>query len=714
MGVESYHRGELELASHFLKKALNRGDMSRLSHTVPLYLSEIAAAQGDDAEAFEILEAYLEETENGAGTGSGSGGGESGTGTGSGRSETGGPGSETGPETGGAGLIRFQLGDLYLRRGEYQEALRSFRQYLKSGPPPRMEHRASYAAAFAEYRLGNMEQALSLTDRALGLEGPNRADALRLKSRILNRMGSVDQAAAVLDELVGEENARPGVEQMKLYFQAGEHRAVVSLAEELREDAGSLSPEDALQVEYLAGLSHVSLKNYEQALKALEKVSPGRARELGLDEIIPSAAYYRAWSMYRLRMFERALGEAEAFIETFPGHQLTDDALFLAGWCSFSLQRYREAARLFGRLAEGFPGAPADKALFLQAQSLLNLDQNQQAADLFSRLYTQQPGSAYADDAMLAHANLLRDTGSGGRAAQVYLQLWEEHPDSPLADEALYYRGETLFTASDFSAAAGAFDLYLRSFPGGGLEDASLYWGGEAELRAGNRVRALELWGRLIKRPDSSFRPDALYQSAESYIKLGDYQKAAELYGRLADQYPEYAAGVGASVRQREISYMAQGLDQREAELTAAVSAGSGAQTAEGRRAMLELARLYLMERGDNEKAFQLLSRVAKASDPAAKQEAGILLGEYYYRTGDIERAGRTFFNAALENPANRDMTAYGLFKAAQMMKLAGNEKDLRQLVDRLKRNFPGSSWSKDAEKLLESVEGFDARGGSS
>ena len=236
--------------------------------------------------------------------------------------------------------------------------------------------------------------------------------------------------------------------------------------------------------------------------------------------------------------------------------------------------------------------------------------------------------------------------------------------------------------------------------------DAALYWEGAAAARLDEPDRALALWRRVIEEhAESSFRPDAMYESAELSIALGRYQQAASLYDRLADEYPDFASGVGASLRLREVSYLAQGLDQREAELTALVGDRGGVETPEGRRAMIELARLYLLERDQADRAFQLLNRVMRHADPATTQEAGILLGEYYYRAGEIERAGRAFVNAAVAHPENRELMARALFRAAQMMKLAGKHNELRELVERLERNFPGTRWSNHAAGLLEGLE---------
>ena len=65
-------------------------------------------------------------------------------------------------------------------------------------------------------------------------------------------------------------------------------------------------------------------------------------------------------------------------------------------------------------------------------------------------------------------------------------------------------------------------------------------------------------------------------------------------------------------------------------------------------------------------------------------------------------RAGEEFYNASLKKQDDRDFMAYSIFRAAQMMQLAGKKRDAGQLVERLERHFPDSEWVTEGKKLLE------------
>jgi tetratricopeptide (TPR) repeat protein len=128
-----------------------------------------------------------------------------------------------------------------------------------------------------------------------------------------------------------------------------------------------------------------------------------------------------------------------------------------------------------------------------------------------------------------------------------------------------------------------------------------------------------------------------------------------------------------------------------------------GARTAKGREAMLELAQLYIYEGSERrELALPMLDAVTLKQEPASAARAQYLLGEYYYRKGELAGASQAFLTAAALNPADADGTASALYRAAEMLSLAGRTADVREVVARLERYFPGSLWTAEARKLLE------------
>jgi tetratricopeptide (TPR) repeat protein len=233
--------------------------------------------------------------------------------------------------------------------------------------------------------------------------------------------------------------------------------------------------------------------------------------------------------------------------------------------------------------------------------------------------------------------------------------------------------------------------------------DASLYWGGLSSFELGERFAAVLSWEKLIESyPESPFRPDALYRTAEQYTERGDFRKALDLFTELLNEHPEEAQAIGAGQRAEEIRYLFQGLSDREAALSAIIGREGGARTAKGRDAMIELARIYIYEGGKRmDLAQEMLQSVLEKNDLVTAAQAQYLIGEYYYRKSEPIQAAREFLKVVSINPQDRDLMAVSIYRAAEMMHLAGKPRDVRELVQRLEQYFPDSQWTEEANKLL-------------
>jgi TolA-binding protein len=286
----------------------------------------------------------------------------------------------------------------------------------------------------------------------------------------------------------------------------------------------------------------------------------------------------------------------------------------------------------------------------------------------------------------------------------MYGDLAGRYGSSPLVEEALYKRAEVLGGAGQFRQAKEAYLEYRRRFPKGRLVDASLYWGGMASYELGEKFEAVLQWERLVEAyPDSPFVVDALRRTADAYAERGDYRRAIQLYTTLNERFPEEARSYGVPRRLDELRYQLQGLSDREAVLSSIIGGEGGAQTQKGREAIIELSRMYIYESsGRIDLAYQMLQSVVEKQDKTTAAQAQFLIGEYYFRKNDPFRAAQEFLKAAYLNPEDRDLMAASIYRAAEMMSLAGRQADVRELAGRLEQHFPDSPWTAEARKLTE------------
>lgn len=674
LGIENYERGADQLAELFLRRVWDRElAAGRTEGTAPLYLAKALmladASSGDDplAEAKEVLERLIELA------------------------------------PGRSAEARLMLGGIALEERRFAEAAALYNDFGRRYPASARRAEAAYLAAYAFYRAGDLSNAAGAAEGARNIVKGSEYhdDLLRLRANLARSDGRPEIALQRLDELIellpGEAPAQ--IDRMKLAFDVGDHVAVIQYADYLRAAFPDLAVTDPVAdavAAYLQGVSEIALKRYHNGIELLRR--PGLQRAMGaeLANLAADADYWLGWALYRLGEFAQAVAVLEP-------RRNDDEALYLAAWAYYSGERFEEAAVRFGELAERAGAGLAGNALYLYAKSLRNLGRVADAQRSYRDVWERFPADDIADDALFEYAETAAEAGDAERAVTAFETLVERYPDSALRAEALFRSAESLFDEGHYRRAKDGFFRYRQEYPTGESVPAALYWGGMAAHRLEERPAAELLWSSLVERfPDSTFQPDALNLLADVYEAEANYRAALQSLEQLMARHPEQAAALGAEDRMAELRLRMSGLTGTEAELSASVARLGGDATAEGRKAMLELARLYVLDRtAPVDRAFGLLQDVistARNSDVLAN--AHFLLGQYYLRRQDPSSAAQSFLDAALVDGAGEDVRVEAIYRSANAEAQAGRPDAARALAQRILDNFPDSPWAGAARAI--------------
>ncbi len=674
-GAESFRAGDFRAAELFLSKAWESRAAAAPAEAVPLYLAEISLSRKDAAGARSILEEYVS----------------------------------------GSGAISasavMRLGDIALQTGDLAGARKWYSRFMEKFPKSPRSSEAGYLLAYVTYRQGNLDESSSITARCLqdAASDKYRRELLRLRIVLLKKKGDLQGAAVSLTDYISQypDDIRAGVDLLKVLFVRKEYPRMVKEAEALWARFPSLKTRDPytyLLSTYLHGLGLIAAKDYSAAIRDLDVIRKEEAEKAGLESIAAYAGYYLGWAHLKNGSLDRAAAIFDSLASAYPSHELTPKFLFMAGWSRFSLGQFDRSASLFTRAARGGGTSElAQKSLYLSAKSMFNAKKLAEASTAFQSILRSSPPSPFADSAMFDYAGVLSEQGSVLKAAETYRSLAEEFPHSPLVEEAAYRRAETYFAHGRFAEARAAFSDYRTRFPKGKFVDAALYWGGESAVGAKEKFGAVLLWEELIRDfRESSFRAVALQKSAEIYAEARDLKNALRLYTQLIAEHPAEARAARADIIAEQLHYQILGLGERESELKAAISREEGGKKTES---MLELARLYVSsgEKKKAEEGYRMLSDIAaKERDDLLAARAQFLSGEYFYRKGDLQESGKRFLAAAAKGTSDADFAASAIFRAVEMMKLAGRRDEVKSLVGRLEANFPASPWTKKARALME------------
>lgn len=686
VGAESYRAGRLEDAELYLARVLDL-DIETVPDTVPLYLAELYAERGRTADALDVLaDARLR------------GLGEYGD------------------------RILLRQAELFLEADRARSALDTLDVFLSDYGGSAYRAEGEYLRAFALYRLDRPEDALAQARSTIsaGRAGAFEPDLLWLRSLLHRRLGEPDRALQSLREYLavsdGDLDAR--LELVKLLFEEGRYEEAVREASQLADSNGELAEERPaiyIQLRYIEGLSHVALKEYGPALGALGALPEDPAAYTGTEDggdvsvIYPYVLYYRGWARYRLSRYEEAERAFAQLVAYDASHEFAPRAAYLAGWSSYN-RGDQETAGEFLREAVSMAETSEirTEATLLLGRSLKAVGSYAAADTRFRSVFADAPQSPLADDALFEYAEGLERRGRIDDAVGQYRVLFERYPESRLAEEGMYRRGELLFQARRYAAARQAFFEYRANYPDGSLIAPALYWGGVSAYELGETAGALLLWETLVtEHTESAFRADAMQRAAETYSEEGDHRRALNLYSRLVATYPRQAEAANAGDRIDELLLRIGGLSQREAELWVRIEQNGRARTAEGRRAILEAARIAIREGGsgvDRENLIVPLLRATAAredEDPDAAARAYVLLGEHNIRQSRPMEAREAFLNAAAADPSDRERAAESLYRAAEASMLAGRRTEAASIVDRLQESFPQSTWTAQAQRLL-------------
>lgn len=680
-GIQQYREGMYELSRSYLRRIWRTVPTEEIDGLVPYYLALISERNGDIDEAVQLIEGYMAESDSRRGD------------------------------------LLFTLGRLESTRGNWNRAAGIMEQFLGEFPDSVHRDAAHYIYAHSLYRSGMYREALAVVQDSFA-EGEGAAydrELLRLRARLYTELNQTEQAVQDLREYLprypGDIDAY--VDLVKLYFERGEYGKLhLAVDEALAVAPGEDQNAELLKLKYMDGMAHMKQGRYADAAEVFSRIESSDMRTAGLDELVPHFLFYNGWIHYTQGDYAESTEWFAQLIEEYPDSVRTDEAVYLNGWAAYAGGDYVLAQRSFGDYSRrDLPEDEKVRGLFMYAKSSSAIGKSEDALLMYRTLYTDYPGSSLADDALFEYAALLYALGKIPEAARTYYSVYTTYPTSPLGEEALFRRGDLLYRAGDYREARDAFYEHRVRYPRGSLVDVSLYWSGHSALNIGQPYGAVLVWEKLAEQySDSSFYTETLLELARLYTELGEYQKSVSAYSRYLASNPAEEAGREARVQIDTLKRIIAGQNTREAELTVQLER-YGLKEKQGREAALELARLYLYQYPEKTgEAYDLLRRLKETEglERNTAAQAEYLTGEYFRKKSQYGKAASAYARAAVAGAGDDDLVARSLLKAAESAEEAGDFRTARQMVQKLKADFPHTQWVIEGESLLDRIERKD------
>ncbi len=272
-----------------------------------------------------------------------------------------------------------------------------------------------------------------------------------------------------------------------------------------------------------------------------------------------------------------AIKKAQKVLDEYPGHSLTDDALFLQAKAHSRLSSYRQAIQKLDLLFLNFPATEYnEEALYLQALSYLMIGALDRSQEYLDKLATQ-------------------------------------YPDSKFQSETLKVSGDNSYVLEDWEAAATNYQKYMDNFPDDGEMDriglklAECYW---ELVRYEDASVVLQTVDHNTSSAELGFRARLL--RARVHVHLGDFEVVDLLLKGLEDEATIYNSD-GEVVLVGAENLVAQGRGDEAAPLIESMPEEWNNPVVKARAADI-LGYLYL-ERGELEDAATQFAIAVRGRD---------------------------------------------------------------------------------------------------
>jgi len=196
--------------------------------------------------------------------------------------------------------------------------------------------------------------------------------------------------------------------------------------------------------------------------------------------------------------YESAIAKAQKVLDDYPGHSLSDDALFLRAKSYFRLESYRMSIRQFDLLFTNFPATEyLEESLYLQALNYLLIGAVDRSQDYLGQLERAFPESRYQAEVSRVsgdNAYTMEDWGAAVTAYRQYLQLGEDARDR---ERVALKLAECLWEQAAYTGADSTLAEMLAKVAPGDLKFRAELLRGRVLVRAGKYEQASAILDEL-------------------------------------------------------------------------------------------------------------------------------------------------------------------------------------------------------------------------
>ena len=412
---------------------------------------------------------------------------------------------------------QYGLGWTLFNLGEYEKSAdamsRLIQRYRTSDPAKK----GLYVRAMAAYQLGNYTAVLSDVDSFVATkpEKNDLLDAQYVKGLAQAGLKKFTDAAETYQAILTSANGYPAAD--KVAYELGWTFVELGRTNEAVAAFGKLAtsyPDSPLAAEgqFRVAESYYDAGQYVEAADAYQEAS-----SKGNGEIREKAMHKLGWSLLKSDDFAGARVAFTDQLKKHPNGELSGDARFLIGECSFKQEEWQAAQAAFNQVVRANDSNYVALASFRIGECAASLEDWSNSRQWHQKVLDTYPDFDMKPEARYGLAWALQNEGQYDTAMTLYEQVTDE-TNTETAAKARFMMGECCFAQKKHKDATKHF-----------LKTAFLY----------NH----EEWSAM-----------AYFEAARCFEVLQDIEQATSCYNNLITKYPQHSKVRDARRRLNELN----------------------------------------------------------------------------------------------------------------------------------------------------------------
>ncbi|MDP8210940.1 MAG: tetratricopeptide repeat protein [Candidatus Stygibacter australis] len=403
--------------------------------------------------------------------------------------------------------------------------------------------------------------------------------------------------------------------------------------------------------------------------------------------------YNQIYGEYQNRDYNSAQVKFMKFITSYPGHQLSYNALYYAAECYYNMGQLSKAMEMLAKVID-FDRDKTPDALLRLGHCYNALGKKHKAYEYWNRLVDEYPDHYLTEVIKLTFTNISKQEEQALAAAAV--------PADKEQKITLKYRNYIQkYKQGKYKSARKGFASITKKYPEHPLANDALFMLAESYFQEGKFQNAADTYHAVIVL-DGNKTVNSLYKLGQCSEKLGNIPQRDQYWQQIVDDYPDhYLAGVVAG---GEAEIKAQRVTTRPVKthprrIPTTTVAADPAQY-QYKKALMDFRYNKYTEAISGFKEF-----VDKNPDHRLAFNASFLMAEAYQNLGEYQKA-LTLFQQIL--PSSGAKRSENLIHIAQNYIALDQTEDAVNILNEIKITYAGTFAAAQANKLLNQISGAD------